>query len=174
MSDLIPDAWMPAVKMTRIIVHWTAGGNKANSVDRAHYHILIEGDGKLVRGVPSIALNVAPVRTGYAAHTRGANSGAIGVSLCGMAGAIERPFNPGRAPLTSKQWLTLAKVCGELSQRYGIAITDKTILTHAEVQPNLGIRQAGQWDIARLPFIASLVGPKDVGDAMRQNISDFI
>ena len=37
-------AWMPPARMQRIIVHWTAGAHKASDLDKAHYHILIQGD----------------------------------------------------------------------------------------------------------------------------------
>ena len=46
------------------------------------------------------------------------------------------------------------------------AVTPKTILSHAEVQGNLGIKQNGKWDIARLPF-GHLVGAKAIGDDFR-------
>jgi len=65
----ISSSWMPPAKMQRIIVHWTAGSHKASELDRAHYHILIQGDGSLVRGIPTIDLNQAPAKKGYAAHT---------------------------------------------------------------------------------------------------------
>ena len=79
MSVIVPDAWMPAAPMRRIIVHWTAGGHKANDVDRAAYHILVEESGKLVRGTHSIADNVSTADGHYAAHTLGLNTGSIGV-----------------------------------------------------------------------------------------------
>ena len=53
--NVIPDAWLPAVPMKRVHGHWTAGGHEANETDRKAYHLLVEGDGKLVRGIPSIA-----------------------------------------------------------------------------------------------------------------------
>ena len=53
----VPTEWMPAARMSRIHVHWTAGSHKANATDKAHYHILVEGDGKLVRGDKSIKAN---------------------------------------------------------------------------------------------------------------------
>src|SRR5688500_4067258 len=100
---LIPSAWLPSVKMDRVIAHWTAGGHKATEFDRGHYHILIEADGKLVKGKPSIAANASPVKPGYAAHALNANSGSIGVSLCCMAGATESPFRAGNSPMTQRQ-----------------------------------------------------------------------
>lgn len=167
-SGPIPADWLPSVKMERIIVHWTAGQNDASAFDREHYHLLIEGGGAIVRGIPSIALNSGGVKPGYAAHTLNCNSGSIGVSLCGMAGAVESPFHPGIAPITAAQWAALAPALAQLCRRYGIAITPQTVLTHAEVQTNLGIAQRSKWDIAALPFNPAFPRTaKAVGDRMR-------
>lgn len=168
---LIPSAWLPSVRMERVIAHWTAGGHKATEFDRGHYHILIEGDGKLVKGIPSIALNVSPVKPGYAAHTLNCNSGSIGVSLCCMAGATESPFHAGNAPMRSVQWDTLTYVLRELCARYSIPVTPRTVLSHAEVQSNLGIQQRGKWDFTRLPFALDVIGSKACGDKMRAAVS---
>lgn len=166
-SGVVPADWMPAAKMQRIIVHWTAGAHQASGLDRSHYHILIEADGKLMRGIPSIDLNQAPVRKGYAAHTLNCNSGSIGVSLCCMAGAVESPFSAGSAPMTRTQWETLPKVLAALCGRYGIAVTPQTVLSHAEVQGTLGIKQKGKWDISRLAFDPTVRGATACGDLFR-------
>ena len=47
---IVPADWMPNCNMKRIVCHWTAGGYRAGDHDRESYHILIEGDGRLVRG----------------------------------------------------------------------------------------------------------------------------
>lgn len=171
---MVPAAWMPAAKMRRIVVHWTAGAHKASGLDKAHYHILIEADGTLVRGTPSIALNEAPVKPGYAAHTLNCNSGAIGVSLCCMAGAVESPFANGPAPMTRAQWEALPGVLAALCKAYGIAVTPQTVLSHAEVQGTLGIRQRGKWDISRLSFDPSVIGARAVGDLFRSATSKLL
>ncbi|WP_042779428.1 peptidoglycan recognition protein family protein [Sinorhizobium fredii] len=171
---LVPAEWMPAAKMERIILHWTAGAHKAGEFDRSHYHILIEEEGKLIRGIPSIKLNEAPAKKGYAAHTLGANSGPIGVSLCCMAGANEAPFDPGKYPMTRKQWDGLTSVVADLCRRYSIPITDKTVLSHAEVQNNLGIQQRGKWDFTRLAFDPSIKGANACGDKLRAEASAIL
>lgn len=166
-AEPVPADWMPWAQMQRIIVHWTAGGHKASATDRKHYHLLLEGDGTLVRGNPSIALNQAPVKAGYAAHTLNCNSGSIGVSLCGMAGAVERPFQAGKSPITMEQWAALPAVIAALCRRYSIPVTPSTVLSHAEVQATLGIAQRGKWDIAILPFDPALNTARKVGDSLR-------
>ena len=53
----IPSEWLSKVRMDRVICHWTAGRHKASGLDRAHYHILIEGDGNVVKGDFAISAN---------------------------------------------------------------------------------------------------------------------
>lgn len=171
MTSTIPNAWMPAANMSRIHVHWTAGGYRANATDRNAYHILIEGDGKLVRGERSIKANEAGSGLKQASHTRNANTGAIGVSMCCMAGAREQPFDAGNSPMKREQWDTMVAAVASLTRRYGIPVTPKTILTHAEVEPHLGIRQNGKWDITRLAFDESVRGRAMAGDRMRLEIA---
>lgn len=172
-KTMIPADWMPQAKMSRVILHWTAGSHKASDFDRQHYHVLIEGDGKVVKGFPSIAANSLPrVRPGYAAHTRSCNSGSIGVSMCCMANAVERPFNAGRYPLTKSQWAEASSVVAALCKHYGIKVTPETVLSHAEVQGNLGIKQAGKWDIAVLPFDPMTYNTaRKVGDRFRAEVA---
>jgi hypothetical protein len=171
---IVPANWMPPAAMQRIIVHWTAGGHKATTFDKSHYHILIEGDGTVVRGTPTIDLNQSPARKGYAGHTLNCNSGSIGVSLCCMAGAQESPFNAGIAPMTRQQWDKLPHVLAALCERYSITPSPKTLLSHAEVQTNLGIAQRGKWDITRLAFDPSVVGAKACGDIFRKRTLELL
>lgn len=156
--------------MERIINHWTAGTYKPNATDKAHYHILIDGDGNEVPGVHPISAN-EKARGDYAAHTLGCNTGSIGVSCCSMAGSTESPLDFGRYPLNEAQWETLIAVNARLCRQYGIAVTPKTVLTHAEVQANLGIRQRNKWDIAYLKFRPDLKGAKAVGDELRAQVA---
>lgn len=169
---LVPAGWMPAAKMERIICHWTAGTYNPTKLDRSHYHILVDGEGQLVRGEPSIALNGLPkAQRGYAAHTLHCSTGSIGISICAMGGAVESPFNGGKYPIRAIQWGALVYACADLCTRYGIAATPLTLLTHAEVQPNLKIKQRGKWDITRLPFAPEIRGARAVGDKLRADVA---
>jgi|GEM_PF-1874080 len=169
--NIIPKDWLPDCRMDSVKVHWTAGGHKASPTDLRAYHLLVEGDGKYIKGTPSIALNSGSLKTGYAAHTLNANTNAIGLSMCGMAGAIERPFNPGRAPLTRIQFERAAQAAAELCAAYSIPVTRRTVLFHAEVQATLGIAQRGKWDVIVLPFDTSIRGAHAVGDYFRKLVS---
>jgi N-acetyl-anhydromuramyl-L-alanine amidase AmpD len=170
---IVPKDWMPNCSMKRIIFHWTAGKHRASSIDLAHYHILIEADGKLVRGTHSIKDNVSTADNIYAAHTLNLNTGSIGVSVCCMEGAKEKPFNSGDSPITKQQWETMAKVVSELCQFYNIPVTQKTVLGHGEVTTHLGIDQGGKWDPMVLPWDLSL-NKIQVGNLFRSMVKNQI
>ncbi|MHB2265640.1 N-acetylmuramoyl-L-alanine amidase [Aliihoeflea sp. PC F10.4] len=174
MTSVIPAAWMPRVPMKRIIGHWTAGNHAASDTDKKAYHVLVEGSGKVIRGTPSIDLNSGSIKNGYAAHTLNCNTDSIGISMCGMAGAVESPFNAGRAPLTAVQWDAFVRVVAEHARFYQIPVSDKTILFHAEVPPNLGITQRAKWDVIRLPFDPSVTGGRAVGDKLRREVAALL
>lgn len=171
MPRVVPDDWMPNAAMRRIHLHWTAGGHSANATDKGAYHILVEDDGRLVRGDNSIERNAPPSRSPRASHTKNANTGAIGVSLCCMRQARENPFDPGPSPMTQTQWEVGMQVLADLADAYRIAITPTTVLTHAEVEPNLGIAQDNKWDITRLPFDRDVRGHAEVGRLMRRRVA---
>lgn len=166
-SALVPIEWMPPARMVRIICHWTAGTYNVSALDREHYHIVIGGDGRLVRGDHSIKDNETAGGP-YAAHTKNCNTGSIGVSLACMAGAIESPFTPGKYPMTQEQWDVLTSVVAELSRQYQIPIGPVTVLSHAEVEPTLRIKQAGKWDYTRLAFDLAVKGAAACGDKLRR------
>lgn len=144
--------------ITRVHWHWTAGGHQANSTDRAAYHGLIEGDGRIVWAAPDAAVR---------AHTRNANTGAIGLSMCCMVGAIERPFTWGGAPMTAIQLQTMVRETARICRQYDIPPTRWSTLSHAEVQPSLGIVQSQKWDITVLPGMERPGDPLTVGDKIR-------
>jgi hypothetical protein len=173
-DGLVPDDWMPDCKMLRVIVHWTAGSYAVSATDCESYHIIVGGDGKLVRGDNSIKANVSTSDSdGYAAHTKNCNSGSIGISAACMAGAQESPFHPGAYPLTKAQWEILAQVAAELCAEYDIDVTPETVLQHGEVQANLGIAQDGKWDICKLPWSGSM-SAGEVGDEFRTMVSKHL
>lgn len=166
----IPLDWLPAVSMARIIFHWTAGRHTANAAERRAYHVLVEGDGRVIKGA-SIAANARAGLPGVASHTRNLNTGSIGVAMCCMIGATERPFNPGAFPMTRVQWDRTAEVIAQLCRRYLIPATPRAVLSHAEVQGTLGIAQRAKWDVMRLAFDPAVSGAKACGDLMRAQVA---
>lgn len=160
--------------MKRIICHWTAGSHKASATDRTHYHFIVQGDGSVIAGNMPPEANLNTADGTYAAHTRNCNTGAIGVAVAAMLGAVERPFNAGPSPITPAQVAALAALVARLAKQYGIPVTRQAILTHAEVQPTLGIAQRGKWDIVWLPDMAAPGDPVAVGDRLRKMIEQQI
>jgi len=155
--------------MERIVCHWTAGGYKASSLDRKHYHVLVEDDGEVVRGFHSIKDNERTNDGVYAAHTLGLNTGSIGVAVCCMADAKATPFDGGRFPMTEVQWERMAEVVAELCLRYGIPVTQRTVLGHGEVERIIGAPQKGKWDPLVLPWKPTLSQDK-VGGLFRVRV----
>lgn len=170
-AKLIPASWMQPVTMIGIVVHWSAGTHIVSALDKEHYHVIVAGDGKVFKGDHDIADNVNTADDDYAAHTRGANTKRIGLSMACMLNAVENPFNAGKFPMTKTQWDVMIRCAAELAGFYKIPVQPKAILTHAEVQSTLGIPQAGKWDITRLAFDPSIKGAKAVGDRMRAEIA---
>lgn len=156
--------------MKRIIWHWTAGGHKANAVDRAAYHVIIEGDGNIVWGDHPVSANENISDGYYARHTKNLNTGSIGIALAGMHDAEETPFIWGPYPLTEAQIDGLVDVTVGLSRRYEIPVSPQTMLTHAEVEPTLGVKQRNKWDITVLPGMTAPADPIIIGNTLRQRV----
>lgn len=157
--------------MKRIILHWTAGAHTPSPVDLRHYHFIIGGNGVVAHGIHKPEDNLQTRDGLYAAHTLNCNTGSIGVAVAAMAGAQERPFHPGKFPITEAQIEALVSICADLCRKWKISVTRETVLTHAEVQPTLGIKQRGKWDIAWIPGMAVPDDPLIVGDRLRKLIS---
>jgi N-acetyl-anhydromuramyl-L-alanine amidase AmpD len=160
----------PKVKMDGIRWHWSGGAYTPSHLDLSHYHFAIDGNGIYYDGVP-IEYNAPPLVSGkYAAHTRGNNSRMIGISCCSMGGALERgPY--GKWPLLERQIETLITLSVALCHFYEIPVSDKRTMSHAEVQPNLGIKQNGKWDIAVFPFAPEYNTAKKCGDYIRKRVA---
>jgi N-acetyl-anhydromuramyl-L-alanine amidase AmpD len=158
--------------MKRIILHWTGGAYNPNSLDLEHYHFIIDGNGVEHTGKFKPEANLRPRPGRYAAHTLRCNTGSIGVAVAAMGGATEAPYNPGPFPIRAVQVSAVARLCADLAKQYGIPVSRTTILTHAEVQPTLKIRQRAKWDIRVLPGMKSPGDPIAVGDTLRARISE--
>lgn len=158
----------------RSITHWTAGGKRASALDKKHYNFLTEFDGTLVRGKHTIGDNITTSDGIYAAHTLKLNTGSMGLAMCGMRGAQESPFSPGPDPINEKQFEAHCELLARKHIQYRVPVTKTTCLTHAEVQPRLGVRQKGKWDITHLVFKPNLIGAYAVGDYMRSRVRHYV
>jgi hypothetical protein len=143
--------------MQGIVCHWNAGTHQASELDKEHYHVIIEGDGRLVRGDHSITDNMLVGDGDYAAHTGRHNTRMIGVAVACMGGSLERPWRPGKWPMTEKQWNTMMVVCADLVERYRIQVAPKTLCGHGAIYDHYGqVNKTGKWDPLVLPWQRSL------------------
>jgi hypothetical protein len=171
---------MMSQTLKRICIHWTAGGVKANDLDRSHYHFTVEQDGDIIAGnlppesnIPQngVSLNGQPEGS-YMAHCGGGNSFTIGVSLCGMTG--QNPNKSWKNPLTPAQCEMGFQLVAQLCAIYGIPVTAETVFTHYEFglcNPNTP--SAGKIDISVLPFMPALL-PNQVGGYIRGRVSAYL
>ena len=159
-----------AGKLTGIVMHWTVSRAVASKVDLRHYHFCVNKDGTVARGAFDPEDNISCADGSYAPHTGSANTGRIGVAMVGMFGATERPFNPGPYPITWTQVNAMVDLVADLCHRYSIPVKRETVLTHAEVEPTLGIKQKGKWDITWLPGMLAPGNPIEIGDRLRGDI----
>lgn len=156
--------------LVRIIIHWTAGGARASVIDKQHYHFLVQQNLQIVAGNLPPEANISASDGQYAAHTKGMNTGSIGVSLCGMANAQPTPLEWGPSPITAPQVAAMCALVAQLCKKYGIKVSRKTVLTHAEVQQTLGAPQNGKWDIRCLPGDTAIRDALVVGDVLRSKV----
>ncbi|WP_170760001.1 N-acetylmuramoyl-L-alanine amidase [Ruegeria lacuscaerulensis] len=163
----LPDLFHPS-GLHRIHLHWTAGAAGVIDLELRHYNEVIDHEGRAHSGhFPATAQ--ATYRVGHAAsHTLNANTGAIGLAVDCMAGAVERPFDQGSAPMTQAQVDALAERAAYYCEAFDIPVSPFSVLTHAEIQPTLGIRQRWKWDITWLPGMKEPGDPILVGDRIRE------
>lgn len=163
------------IRMNRIVGHHSAGPLKVTAADLEHYHRIIDGEGKRHSGKHQIAAN-APgkslVSGRYAAHTRGLNTGSIGVSMACMKDANwSRPRDCAAFP-KAVQVESFVREIADLAIEFSIPVTRKTVLTHAEVEVTLGVEQAGKWDFDYDPWCRiDSRDPVVIGDIIRDAVS---
>lgn len=155
--------------MKKVVIHWTAGANQPNNTDYEHYHFLVNKDGIVIAGKYTPEDNENCNDGKYAQHCGGGNTGAIGVSMCGMYGFKDKN-NVGEYPLTKKQCEATFKLVAELCKKYNIAITNKTVLTHYEFgQSHPNTSSYGKIDIVYMPPYPEIEKNK-VGDFIRNKV----
>ncbi|GAC1505890.1 MAG: hypothetical protein NVS1B14_11330 [Vulcanimicrobiaceae bacterium] len=161
---------LPDGAISHLYLHWSA--HTYTDVFPA-YHFCIAGDDEgalLVVNTHDIGENMRDVRgepeRPYAAHTRGRNSHAIGLSIMGMEGATPQDF--GRFPLTPARIDALCLVAARVAKFYGVRIDAEHIMTHAEaglLEGYFGTEPQQRWDIARLMPRPEPLSPQDALDA---------
>ena len=157
--------------MIKIIIHWTAGTYQPNTTDLEHYHFLIDGEGKKHNGKYKPEDNENCNDGKYAAHTGGGNTGAIGVSMCAMAG-FNSAASCGNYPITPVQLEACFKLCAELCKKYNIPV--ENVWTHYEFGINHpDTTSHGKIDIIYLPPYP-LVKRNEVGGFIRSKIRWYL
>lgn len=157
--------------MNKIIIHWSAGAYTPNTTDLEHYHFLIDGEGKKHNGKFKPEDNENCNDGKYAAHTGGGNTGAIGVSMCAMAG-FNSAASCGNYPITPVQLEACFKLCAELCKKYNIPV--ENVWTHYEFGINHpDTTSHGKIDIIYLPPYP-LVKRNEVGGFIRSKIRWYL
>lgn len=159
--------------LDRVIAHWTGGRYQVSAVDRNHYNFIYDGDGNEIAGRHSPEDNISTADNIYGAHTRRLNTGSIGVAVACMHGAQENVTH-GSQPMTEEQFDAMCQGIARLCDRYGIPVTRRTVLSHAEVQGTLGVQQRGKWDFTVLPFAPEIRGARACGDEMRRRVQAYM
>lgn len=164
--------------MNRLILHHTGGGYLPSKEDLAAYHEIVDGNCRVHTGNHPISANAPGQRLvagRYAAHVAGLNTGSIGLAMACMAdGVWSRPFESRFFPKET-QVRAMIRRSADLCIEYDIRPTDKTVLTHAEVQGTLGVKQKNKWDFDYDPFGEMISrDPSHIGSMLRDLIKDEI
>lgn len=161
--------------MKRIVWHWTGGAYGVNNVEADAYHFIINRDGSFTAGLDKPEDNIPPLRPGaYAAHTLNLNSYSIGIAIDAMAGAREQPLHVGTSPITPEQIDGLVGLTARLCMKYEIPVTRETVLSHAEVEKTLRVKQRQKWDIMWVPGMKATGNPVEIGDMLRARVRTAI
>lgn len=155
--------------MKVIVMHWTGGGPMPNATDLRAYHALVDQDCHRHDGDLTPEANLDISDGIYARHAGGFNTAAIGLALCGMLGARERPFRPGPHPINKAQFEEGCLWAAEFCVSYDMRVTRDTVVLHSEVRPRFG-RGIYKWDVNWLPGMSGPGDPFEMGDAMRERV----
>ncbi len=178
-ADWTPD--LPQGRIDRIYTHWSA--HDYRSVFPAYHFCVATAD-----DLELVVVNTHDVRENmrnvydapeapYAAHTRGRNSFALGISIMAMEGA--KPEDFGAYPLTEPLIDALCLVGAKLAKVYNVSIDADHIMSHAEAALHdgyFGTAPEERWDIARLRAESRPLVPQDaidVGEELRERMRRF-
>jgi hypothetical protein len=153
-------------KLKRVCIHWTAGGLKANAIDRKHYHFIFEDDGDCVKGQFPPEANARQVGNNfsYAQHCGGGNSWTLGVAVCGAF----KGYKGGT--FTQKSLEACLKFVAQFCLAHGINVTPELVYTHYEFGlKHKGTDSAGKIDINSIPWEPQLK-PHEVGNWIRTKV----
>jgi hypothetical protein len=177
-ADQVEDLFHPS-GINRVHWHWMASGYAVSKTSLAHYNDGVDHMGNVYDGGALAQLQAEYSyrnRIGVS-HTFMANTGSIGIGIACMAGAScsGSTVDAGKFPITWEGIDGMLKRTAEYCKLYDIKPSPWTTLTHAEVGPNIGIKQRGKWDIRVLPDdLSKLLPAKQAGDILRERLKDFL
>lgn len=158
--------------MNKIIIHWTGGAWFPNATDKEHYHFLIDKNGKVINGKFKVEDNENCNDGKYAVHCGGGNTGAIGVSMCGMYVPKGVNIKDTKFPLTKKQCESCFKLVAQLCKKHLINLNN--VLTHYEFgQAHPKTSSAGKIDIIYLPPYPE-IKQNQIGGFIRNKVKWYI
>jgi len=159
-----------------VVMHWTAGAQGFIALERNAYNFLFSVEGDTIQGNHTIAEQVMYDwrKDIGASHTKSMNTGWIGCSVDAMAGSAQKnPMQWGSNPITWKGIDAMLEQTMEICEEYNIPVSPWTTLTHAEVQPTLGVKQRWKWDYTVLPGDTNgFQDPRKVGDMLRSRMKE--
>ncbi len=157
---------MNAKGLFRGTIHWTAGGLKANALDKKHYHVIVEADGTVVLGNHTPEDNINCYDGSYAAHNGYNNTGNIGISMCGAhAGFIH-------GEVTAIAFERAAEQAAIFSKKYNISVNEwKTHWEYDQALPRS--KRSGKTDLSNLSFLPGK-SPKEIADIFRGKVKWYL
>lgn len=164
--------------INRLVMHHSAGNLEPTAYDLQHYHRMVTGAGKVLSGkfpISANALGRKLTRGTYAAHTLNLNSGAIGLGMACMKDAQWASPRACAAFPRPEQVDAFVAEAARLCDLYGIPVTRRTVLSHAELQVTLGVTQKGKWDFDYDPYgDLDTRDPVKIGDMLRERIASAL
>ena len=158
--------------MNKIIIHWTGGTWFPNATDKEHYHFLIDKNGKVINGKFKVEDNENCNDGKYAVHCGGGNTGAIGVSMCGMYVPKGVNIKDTKFPLTKKQCEACFKLVAQLCKKHLINLNN--VLTHYEFgQAHPKTSSNGKIDIIFLPPYPE-IKQNQIGSFIRNKVKWYL
>ena len=167
----------------RIILCWTSTGYEFEGLSKARYHFAVDNKANIHRGKYTVDDNTEIVErekepSEYAKFVRGLNENSISVAMTGMVNITPKIESPGLVktdyPITRIQFDTFCILVNHLRNIYGIPLNYRTILSRAEIEETLKIKQSKRLDISLLPFYDTtnfaIYDPVYVGNKIRNKI----
>lgn len=157
----------------RINWHWTAGRNVPSADDLKHYNDVFDHLGNQYDGAarPEHQANYNWRKGIGVSHTKSCNTGVIGQAVAGMHGAEGWPsLEWGNHPITWEGIDAMLERSAMYGRKFDIPCTPWSMMTHAEVQETMGIKQNNKWDYMVLPGDTKVRPAREVGDVLRARL----